>query len=305
MPLPPPPAARQPSNSNPNNPNEAAMATNTTREVSDAADLEKVEILGYGAGGKVYKVRHRRMQCLYALKIVHGNHDLSTRGQILREMDILRRTDSPYVVKCHGVFDRGGEIQFVLEYMDRDSLDKRPTPRLPEPFLAEVARQVLLGLKYLHSHKIVHRDIKPSNLLLNSEQQVKIADFGVSRILSRTLDPCNSYVGTYAYMSPERIDPDENDGHYDGYAGDIWSLGLTLLECYIGRFPFSSSGSQLDWPSLMAAICYGEPPLPPPSASPEFQDFIRRCLRKDAAQRWTAAQLLSHPFISRAAPLSL
>jgi len=271
-----------------------------TRENSDQIDpleLEKLEMLGYGSGGKVYKVRHRRTQSLYALKVVHGNHDLSTRLQIVREMDILRTTDSPYVVKCHGVYDRGGEIQFVLEYMDGGSLDK--CGRMSEPFLAAVARQVLRGLKYLHSHKIVHRDIKPSNLLLNSSNQIKIADFGVSRILSKTLDPCNSCVGTYAYMSPERIDPDKDDGRYDGYAGDIWSLGLSLLECYVGRLPFLPPGVPPDWANLMWLICYGDPPAAPPSATPEFQSFIRCCLQKDAALRWTASQLLSHYFVSQ------
>eukprot|EP01018_Ginkgo_biloba_P024000 Gb_36141 [translate_table: standard] len=275
-----------------------------TEDVSDLSELEKIEILGYGNGGKVYKVRHKKTLSIYALKAVHGSHDLTTRRQIVREMEILRRTDSPYVVKCYGVFDQGGEVQFVLEFMDGGSLDKK-TKGMSEPLLAEVARQVLLGLKYLHSHKIVHRDIKPSNLLLNTRGGIKIADFGVSRILSRTLDPCNSHVGTYAYMSPERIDPVTNDGQYDGYAGDIWSLGLSLLECYIGHFPFLTLGMQADWPTLMCAICDGEPPSPPPSASDEFQSFIRCCLQKTASARWTASQLLGHPFLAKASGMSM
>ena len=118
----------------------------------------------------MYKVRHRRTHFLDALKIVQGDHDIHNRHHILREMEILRRTDSPYVVKCHGVYDGVGEIQFVLEYMDRGSLDKFGR-RMSEPFLAAVARQVLHGLKYLHANKIVHRDIKPSNLLLNSRRR--------------------------------------------------------------------------------------------------------------------------------------
>jgi len=290
LPLPPPPPR-------------PAVAAELNPSELNPSELEKLGILGYGSEGKVYKVRHRATQTLYALKVVHGNHDLCTRRQIVREMDILRKTDSPYVVKCHGVYDRGGEIQFVLEYMDRGSLEK--CGRMPEPFLAAVARQVLHGLKYLHAHKIVHRDIKPSNLLLNSARQVKIADFGVSRILSRTLDPCNSCVGTYAYMSPERIDPGKNDGRYNGYAGDMWSLGLTLLECYVGRLPFLETGIQPDWPTLMYLICDGEPPAPPPTASPEFQSFIRCCLQKDAGLRWTASQLLAHPFLTQASQVSL
>ncbi|PWA47015.1 protein kinase-like domain-containing protein [Artemisia annua] len=140
-------------------------------------------------------------------------------------------------------------------------------------------------------------DIKPSNLLVNSKKQVKIADFGVSRILEQTMDPCNSAVGTIAYMSPERINTDINEGKYDGCAGDIWSVGVSILEFYIGRFPFSV-GRQGDWASLMIAICMTNPPQAPSTASPEFRDFVGCCLQMDPARRWTAAQLLRHPFVT-------
>ncbi|XP_057831711.1 uncharacterized protein LOC131042450 [Cryptomeria japonica] len=118
-------------------------------------------------------------------------------------------------------------------------------------YALNVARQVLEGLKRLHTERIVHRDIKPANLLIRkNSQRIKIADFGVRRILSHNIDPCcNSYVGTCAYMSPERFDPQSYGGRYNGYAGDIWSLGLTLLECYVGHFPFVAAGEQADWPA--------------------------------------------------------
>jgi len=278
------------------------QTTAVSRDVSDLSDLERIQILGHGSGGNVYKVRHRRTSALYALKVIHGNHDETVRQQIIREMEILKKTESPYVVKCHGIFDKGEEIHFVLEYMDGGSLEQRRSDMMSERFLAEVARQVLEGLKYLHRHKIVHRDIKPSNLLINRRQEVKIADFGVSRILSQTLDPCNTYVGTCAYMSPERFDPETYGGRYDGYAGDIWSLGLTLLECYTGHFPFLAAGQKADWPALMCAICFGDPPSPPPTASAHFRSFITCCLHKDARNRWTAAQLLAHPFVLSNSP---
>ncbi|GLT70478.1 hypothetical protein SLA2020_425550 [Shorea laevis] len=133
-----------------------------------------------------------------------------------------------------------------MEYMNLGTLDSllKTHGTFSEPKLADVARQVLNGLNYLHGHKIIHRDLKPSNLLVNDKMEVKIADFGVSKIMCRSLDACNSYVGTCAYMSPERFDPDTYGGNYDGYAGDIWSLGLTLLELYLGHFPFSATGSE-------------------------------------------------------------
>jgi serine/threonine protein kinase len=264
------------------------------------ADLEKVGVLGAGSGGKVYKVRHRWTGKEYALKIIQEKHELAVRRQIMREMEILRTSKSQHLVQCYGVFDRGGEISFVLEYMDGGTLADvlKYHKKIGERYLAEVTKQVLLGLLYLHKNKIVHRDIKPSNLLLNRKQEVKIADFGVSTMLANTLAQCNSFVGTCAYMSPERFDPDGNGGEY-GYAADIWSLGLTLLECAIGRFPCLKPGEKPDWPTLMYAICWGEPPSPPADASPEFQNFIILCLQKDSNNRPSAELLLSHPFVRR------
>lgn len=259
-------------------------------------ELERLNRIGSGAGGTVYKVLHRPTGRIYALKVIYGHHEESVRRQIHREIQILRDVDDPNVVKCHDMYDHNGEIQVLLEFMDGASLEGKHISN--EQQLADLARQTLRGLAYLHRRHIVHRDIKPSNLLINSSKQVKIADFGVGRILAQTMDPCNSSVGTIAYMSPERINTDINDGQYDAYAGDIWSLGVSILEFYMGRFPFAV-GRQGDWASLMCAICMSQPPEAPPTASMEFKDFISHCLQRDPSRRWTATRLLDHPFITR------
>ncbi|KAJ0234607.1 Mitogen-activated protein kinase kinase 5 [Hirschfeldia incana] len=262
------------------------------------SDLERGNRIGSGAGGTVYKVIHRPTSRVYALKVIYGNHEENVRRQICREIEILRDVSHPNIVRCHEMFDQNGEIQVLLEFMDKGSLEGRHVSN--ERDLANLSLQILNGLAYLHGRHIVHRDIKPSNLLINSANNVKIADFGVSRILAQTMDPCNSSVGTIAYMSPERINTDLNQGRYDGYAGDIWSLGVSILEFFLGRFPFNVS-RQGDWASLMCAICMSQPPEAPASASPEFRDFISRCLQREPGRRMTASQLLRHPFIVRGA----
>ncbi|CAJ1936566.1 unnamed protein product [Sphenostylis stenocarpa] len=264
------------------------------------ADIEKLHVLGHGNGGTVYKVRHKRTAIIYALKVVHGDSDAVNRRQVRREMDILRRTDSPHVVQYHGFYEKpSGDVAILMEYMELGTLETllKSNGTFSEAQLASVARQVLSGLTYLHAHKIIHRDIKPSNLLVNKNMEVKIGDFGVSKVMSRTLDACNSYVGTSAYMSPERFDPDSYGGNYNGYAADIWSLGLTLFELYVGHFPFLPMGQRPDWATLMCAICFADPPTLPPTASPHFRSFIGSCLIKDSSQRWSASQLLTHPFL--------
>ncbi|PKA65651.1 Mitogen-activated protein kinase kinase 5 [Apostasia shenzhenica] len=266
------------------------------------SDFEKIKVLGHGNDGTVYQVRHRRTGSIYALKTLAADDSISRR-QIHREIDVLRRTDSPVVVRFHGVISSAsGDVSVLLEYMDAGSLEsllmagnRRP---FPEAAIAGIARRVLLGLSYLHSQQIVHRDIKPSNLLVNTAGEIKIADFGVSKIMRRSLDPCVSYVGTCAYMSPERFDPDSYGGNYDAYAADVWSLGLTVLELHLGHFPLLLPGQRPDWATLMCAICFGEPPKLPETASENFRDFIARCLQKESSNRWSVAELLAHPFVA-------
>jgi len=282
----------------------STTTTTTSNNSSNIScnDIEKIHVLGHGNGGTVYKVRHKRNSQIYALKVVHGDSDPLVRRQIYREIEILRRTDSPYIVQCHGSYEKpSGDIGIVMEYMELGTLDSilQKYGAFDESKLSHVARQVLHGLSYLHGQKIIHRDIKPSNLLVNKDMEVKIADFGVSKIMQRTLDACNSYVGTCAYMSPERFDPDTYGVNYDGYAGDIWSLGLTLMELYLGHFPFLPPGQRPDWATLMCAICFGDPPSLPEGASEEFRDFIQCCLQKESSKRWTTSQLLSHPFVCK------
>ncbi|XP_015883631.3 mitogen-activated protein kinase kinase 9 [Ziziphus jujuba] len=266
-------------------------------------DFEKIQVLGHGISGTVYKVCHKATSNHYALKVVHGDSNPEVRRHLLQEIDILRRTDSPCVVCCHAVFEKpSGDVSFLMEYMDSGSLETelKSHGKMSESKIADVARQVTKGLHYLHSKKIVHRDIKPANLLVNSKKEVKIADFGVSKIIGPTLDACNSFVGTCAYMSPERFDPEKygnGRGNYDGYAGDIWSLGVTLMELYMGHFPLLPVGQRPDWATLMCAVCFGEVPGLPENVSEEFRSFVDCCLDKDSTKRWTAAQLLTHPFL--------
>ena len=105
---------------------------------------------------------------------------------------------------------------------------------IPEKYIAHIAKQVLLGLNYLHTtRRLIHRDIKPSNILIKGNN-IKLADFGVSGQLDESQNSAkNSFVGTVTYMSPERI-----NGKPHSFDSDVWSLGLTLAECALGRFPY-------------------------------------------------------------------
>ncbi|XP_066386268.1 mitogen-activated protein kinase kinase 9-like [Miscanthus floridulus] len=285
------------------NPNtQPAASTSASRASGEFrfSDFDRLDLLGRGNGGTVYKVAHRRTSALYALKVLH-------RGDpgAASEVDALRRADSsPHVVRCHSVLPAAspGDVALLLELVDGGSLDAvaaRGGAAFPEAALAEVAAQALAGLAHLHARSVVHRDVKPANLLVSADGEVKIADFGIAKVLSRAGDHCAAYEGTAAYMSPERFDT-ERHGHADPCAADVWSLGVTVLELLMGRYPLLPAGQKPSWAALMCAICFVElPSLPDGAASPELRAFVAACLQKDYTKRASVAQLLAHPFVAR------
>ncbi|KAL5572528.1 hypothetical protein UlMin_022125 [Ulmus minor] len=264
-------------------------------------DLEIVKVIGKGSGGVVQLVRHKWLGQLFALKVIQMNIQEEIRKQIVQELKINQAAQCPQVVVCYHSFYHNGAISLVLEYMDRGSLADviRQVKTILEPYLAVVCKQVLQGLVYLHNERhVIHRDIKPSNLLVNHKGEVKITDFGVSASLASSMGQRDTFVGTYNYMSPERI----IGSTYD-YSSDIWSLGLVVLECAIGRFPYMQSEDEESWPSfyeLLEAIVESPPPSAPSDQfSPEFCSFISACIQKDPEKRSSSLNLLSHPFIKK------
>ncbi|XP_057506441.1 mitogen-activated protein kinase kinase 2-like [Actinidia eriantha] len=264
------------------------------------ADFDAIKVIGKGNGGVVRLVQHKWTEQFFALKVIQMNIEESARRQIAQELKINQSSQCPYVVVCYQSFYDNGAISIILEYMDggslADFLNKVKT--IPEPYLAAICKQVLKGLWYLHHEKhIIHRDLKPSNLLINHRGEVKITDFGVSAVLASTSGHANTFVGTYNYMSPERI----SGGKY-GYRSDIWSFGLVLLECALGYFPYSPPQQGEGWTNvyeLMETIVDQPPPCAPADQfSPEFCSFISECLQKEPKDRQSANELMTHPFIN-------
>ncbi|XP_050823539.1 dual specificity mitogen-activated protein kinase kinase 5 isoform X4 [Gopherus flavomarginatus] len=158
-----------------------------------------------------------------------------------------------------------------------------------------LAVKVVKGLTYLWSLKILHRDVKPSNMLVNTRGQVKLCDFGVSTQLVNSI--AKTYVGTNAYMAPERI-----SGEQYGIHSDVWSLGISFMELALGRFPYpqiqKNQGSLMQPLQLLQCIVDEESPvLPVGEFSEPFVHFITQCMRKQPKERPAPEDLMGHPFI--------
>ncbi|KAK8597685.1 hypothetical protein V6N13_095085 [Hibiscus sabdariffa] len=261
-------------------------------------DMDLVKVIGKGYSTTVQLVQHKWTGQLFALKIIEMDIEESVRRQIARKWRSIQSSRCPYVVAHYWSSYKNGVISIVLEYMNGGSLADflRRVKSIPEPYLAAICKQVLKGLIYLHHEvHVIHRDIKPSKLLINHRGEVKITDFGESAELISYSGLANTFVGTYNYMSPERID----GGSY-GVDADIWSLGLVLLECATGKFPYSPPEQAEEWASfydLMECIVEGPAPCAPSNQfSSEFCSFISACLQKDPKERKSAQELLELPF---------
>ncbi|XP_031199099.1 dual specificity mitogen-activated protein kinase kinase 5 isoform X2 [Mastomys coucha] len=192
-------------------------------------DIRYRDTLGHGNGGTVYKAHHVPSGKILAVKVILLDITLELQKQIMSELEILYKCDSSYIIGFYGAFFVENRISICTEFMDGGSLDVYR--KIPEHVLGRIAVAVVKGLTYLWSLKILHRDVKPSNMLVNTGGQVKLCDFGVSTQLVNSI--AKTYVGTNAYMAPERI-----SGEQYGIHSDVWSLGISFMELALGRFPY-------------------------------------------------------------------
>ncbi|CUS08937.1 unnamed protein product [Tuber aestivum] len=239
-----------------------------------------------------------------AMKEIRLELDENKFAQIIMELDVLHRCLSPFIIDFYGAFFQEGAVYICMEYMDGGSIDKLYKDGVPENVLRKLTYATVMGLKTLKDdHNIIHRDVKPTNILVNTRGEIKLCDFGVSGNLVASIAKTN--IGCQSYMAPERIASGGVQATVGGSApgtysvqSDIWSLGLSLLECAMGCYPYPPETYNNIF-SQLSAIVDGEPPdLPEKGFSAEARNFVRGCLNKIPNLRPTYSMLLRHPWLS-------
>ncbi|KAM8915004.1 LOW QUALITY PROTEIN: serine/threonine-protein kinase 4-like [Spinachia spinachia] len=267
-----------------------------TKQPEEVFDV--LEKLGEGSYGCVFKAHYKETGEIVAIKQVPVESDLQ---EIIKEISIMQQCNSPHVVRYYGSYFKNSDLWIVMEYCGAGSVSdiiRLRNKTMTEEEICAILQSTLKGLEYLHFMRKIHRDIKAGNILLNSEGQAKLADFGVAGQLTDTMAKRNTVIGTPFWMAPEVI---QEIGY--NCVADIWSLGITAIEMAEGKPPYADIHP-------MRAI-FMIPTNPPPTFrnpdlwSPSFQDFVSQCLVKNPENRATATQLLQHPFIKSAKPSSV
>jgi serine/threonine protein kinase len=253
--------------------------------------FEILECLGRGGMGVVYKARQKSLNRLVAIKILapEREHDSKFAGRFAREAELLAKLSHPHIVTIHDFGETGGLYYLVMEFVDGVSLRDllREGKLEPEQALA-IVPEICDALQFAHDHGIVHRDIKPENILLNRLGRVKVADFGLAKLVANAADiePAQSApttppaddlteagktMGTPNYMAPEQTqNPDAVDSR-----ADIYSLGVVFYQMLTGELP----GKLIEAPSRKVQI------------DVRLDEVVLRALEREPGRRYQQASI--------------
>lgn len=250
--------------------------------------------IGEGGMGSVYLATHELLHTRAAIKVLHPSLGANSnlRGRFLTEASILSGLNHPNIVRVLDFHEDENGLYIIMEYVDGISLDeliRTKTGPIPEEKAFKIFQKILEGFQYAHTRRpaIIHRDIKPSNIIIDDENQPKIIDFGIVKIVDESGAGVSGHtvagtkIGTTLYMSPEQILAKEVDAR-----SDIFSLGITLFVMLTGRSPFGNTNSDFEIQNLIV-----NNPLPRakdiyPGVSDKAQRIIDKATEKRKENRF-------------------
>gem|GEM_PF-2347772 len=277
---------------NPSVVSEKLMDTQTILiELFDRYDI--LEVLGRGAMSWVYKVRENETGELRALKILKYA-ELLDEEQVKRfnlESKVIKSLDHPNIVRLHDFGNVVGIPYYTMDYIEGTSLeDYLYKGMVTQEKILEIMEKIARAIHTAHLKGVIHRDLKPSNIMLDSEGEPYLVDFGIAKIVgwdSSSLTRTGESLGTPAYMSPEQA-----LGRFTDFRSDIFSLGTILYECLTRFNPFMGDTIVVTLTNVVSK----DPESPRKlvaSVSSALESVVMKCLQKDAEQRYNSAENLA------------
>jgi len=256
-------------------------------------------VLGAGAFGKVNLGMHKLTGKLVAIKSIKKVYleDEESKKRLMQEISILKNLKHPNIIRLYESFETDKHILIVMELCTGGDLLNYITKRkrLSEDMAKFVFRAIINGLAHCHRHGILHRDIKLDNILINTEGELKICDFGVSKAIKKN-ELMTEKCGTPAYIAPEIL---KTKG-YKGFASDLWSAGVALYAILYGTIPFKSTSVK----DLYEIILKGKISFKD-DISEEARNLLMSLLERNPKKRITSAGVLGHNWMQGINPMSL
>ncbi|KAK5609756.1 Serine/threonine-protein kinase plk4 [Crenichthys baileyi] len=257
-------------------------------------DFKVLTLLGKGSFACVYRAKSAKTGLEVAIKMI-DKKAMQKAGMVQRvtnEVEIHCRLKHPSILELYNYFEDSNYVYLVLEMCHNGEMSRYLKER-KMPFSEDEARhfmhQIVKGMLYLHTHGILHRDLTLSNLLLSSNMNIKIADFGLATQLKLPNEKHFTMCGTPNYISPEVA---TRSAH--GLESDVWSLGCMFYAFLIGHPPFDTDTVK----HTLSKVVLGEYEMPS-HVSLEAQDLIHQLLQRDPALRPSLSAVLDHPFMTQ------
>lgn len=246
-----------------------------------------IKQLGKGSYGTVELIEHGVTREQFALKTMETIKKDEING-IINEINIMKKFNSKYITKIIDWVYNNRTIYILMEYAPLGDLDqlikkcKKDKKKLDDKIIRRIIYQTACGLRDLHENRILHRDIKPSNILIFSDFEIKLGDFGVSKILTYC-DNAYTQIGTPYYMSPEII-----QGNPYSYSNDFWGLGCVYYEMVSLEKPFDGTNILGLFKNILnAKPDYKKIPL-------KYKHLIVNLLNGEKSKRYDCRQIFAY-----------